>query len=191
MRIGVYSGSFDPVHTGHAIVANYVAQSGLVDEVWMMVSRLNPLKEGKRPSSDAHRLEMVEIVAGKCRNVRASDFELSLPLPSYTYVTLRELKRTYPDHDFVLIVGSDNWLNIHEWRNPDEIIREFGMIIYPRPGYEISGALPRGVRLLRDAPLSLISSTFVRDAAEKGMNLNFFVPCAVADLIKTHSLYEL
>lgn len=190
MRIAVYSGSFDPVHTGHAMVANYVAQWGGVDEVWMMVSRLNPLKEGHLPTSDNHRLRMVTLVAEKCRGVKASDFELGLPLPSYTYITLCRLREQFPQHEFVLLVGSDNWLNIHEWRDSEKIINEFGMLIYPRPGYEISGDLPDGVMLLQDAPVSLISSTFVRSAAGEGRNLNFFVPCVVADYIGKNSLYN-
>ena len=109
MRIGIYSGSFDPIHTNHAMVANYCAQWGGVDEVWLMVSRLNPLKEGSHPIEDLHRLHMVKLVAEMCRNVKASDFELGLPQPSYTYVTLCRLREQYPEHEFVLIVGSDNW----------------------------------------------------------------------------------
>ena len=96
-----------------------------VDEVWIMVSRQNPLKSGMMPEADHHRMRMAELVANKCANVKASDFELSLPLPSYTYVTLCKLREAYPEHKFKLIIGSDNWLNLGRWRDADKIIKEF------------------------------------------------------------------
>ena len=167
MRIGVYSGSFDPVHTGHAMVANYVAQWGGVDEVWLMVSRQNPLKEGRMPAEDCHRLAMASIVAKQCNSVKVSDFELSLPLPSFTYVTLCKLREKYPQH-------------------------EFGMIIYPRPGYSLPNVLPEGVSAIgNDAPVALVSSTFVRETIAKGGNVNYFVPCKVADYINENNLYKI
>ena len=137
MRIGVYCGSFDPIHTGHAMVANYLAQYGGLDEVWLMVSRHNPLKVGRDPASEPHRLAMVKFVAEGCSRVVASDFEFSLPVPSYTYVTLCRLRERFPQHKFVLIIGSDNWHNFNRWRDSESILREFGLIVYPRPGYDL------------------------------------------------------
>lgn len=189
MKIGIYSGSFDPVHTGHAMVASYVAQWGGVDEVWMLVSRQNPLKDGRLPAADSHRLEMVRMVAGKISGVRASDFELSLPLPSYTYVTLQRLKAAFPQHDFSLVVGSDNWDVFNKWRDSDRIISEFGVIIYPRPGYETPPGFPENVEVLQDAPQVMMSSSFIRKAVAEGRDINFFVPCEVADYIESHKLY--
>lgn len=192
MRIGVYSGSFDPVHTGHAMVANYVAQWGGVDEVWLMVSRQNPLKEGRMPAEDCHRLAMASIVAKQCNSVKVSDFELSLPLPSFTYVTLCKLREKYPQHEFVLIIGSDNWYALDKWRDADKIIKEFGMIIYPRPRYSLPNVLPEGVLAIgNDAPVALVSSTFVRETIAKGGNVNYFVPCKVADYINENNLYKI
>lgn len=191
MRIGIYSGSFNPIHTGHAMVANYVAQWGGVDEVWLMVSRLNPLKSGEQPEADRFRMEMAEIIASECTNVKASDFEFSLPQPSYTYVTLSKLRESYPRHEFVLIIGSDNWYALGEWRDADKIIREFGIIVYPRPGYEMPESVPEEVTVLRDAPIALISSTFVRKTISDGGNINYFVPCDVADYIRTNNLYKI
>lgn len=189
MRIGIYSGSFDPIHTGHAMVANYCAQWGGVDEVWLMVSRLNPLKEGTHPIDDLHRLRMAKLVAEQCHGVKASDFELGLPLPSYTYVTLCRLREQYPGHEFVLIVGSDNWANFGRWRDAHKIIREFGLLIYPRPGYEIPEEPPHGVEVLPSGPTAHISSTFVRESVAQGANINFFVPSVVAKYIEEHKLY--
>lgn len=189
MRIGIYSGSFDPIHIGHAMVANYCAQWGGLDEVWLMVSRLNPLKEGSRPEADLHRFRMVKLVAEECHGVKASDFELNLPLPSYTYVTLCKLREQYPEHEFKLIIGSDNWANIGRWRNAHKIIREFGILIYPRPGFELPQDPPPGVELISSGPTAFVSSTFVRNAVAEGANINFFVPLVVADYIREHNLY--
>lgn len=189
MKIGIYSGSFDPIHTGHAMVANYVSQWGGVDEVWLLVSRLNPLKVGHEPISDEHRMAMVSLVAEECDKVVASDFEFKLPLPSYTYVTLTKLREEYPEHDFTLIVGSDNWVNFGRWRDAHKIIKEFGLLIYPRPGYEVPETPPEGVKVIGNGPTSFISSTFIRDALRERANVNFFVPLNVARYIRQHDLY--
>lgn len=189
MRIGIYSGSFDPIHTGHAMVANYVAQWGGVDEVWLLVSPLNPLKIEHRPADDHHRMTMARLVAEECVGVQASDFEFQLPLPSYTYVTLTKLRERYPEHEFVLIIGSDNWVNFGRWRDAHKIIREFGLLVYPRPGYELPETPPDGVEVLESAPSSFISSTFVRDAIKSGANVNFFVPLNVSRYIREQRLY--
>ena len=190
MRIGIYGGSFDPIHTGHAMLANYIAQTGEVDEVWLMVSPLNPLKKGTLPAPDLHRLAMAREVAEQCRGVKASDFEFSLPIPSYTYTTLCRLREAYPGDSFRLIIGSDNWQEISRWRDPDKIIREFGLLIYPRPGYPAEGPFPKGVTLLEGVPTIDMSSTFVREMVREGKNINYFVPLCVSDYIRTHGLYK-
>lgn len=190
MKIGIYSGSFDPIHTGHAMVANYCAQWGGLDEVWLMVSRLNPLKEGMKPADDLHRLKMAKLVAEECQGVKASGFELSLPLPSYTYVTLCKLREKFPEHEFHLIIGSDNWMNLGRWRDAHKIVKEFGILIYPRPGYDVPNDPPPGVEVLGNGPTAQVSSTFVREAVAKGANINFFVPMTVAEYIHAHKLYE-
>lgn len=191
IRTAIFCGSFDPVHTGHAILANHVAQSGLVDELWLMPSRVNPLKTSAPPVADSHRLEMCRLVAGKCSGVVASDFEQGLPVPSYTYRTLSCLKEAYPDRKFILLIGSDNWLCFSQWRDHDRIISEFGLLIYPRPGYEIdSVTLPPTVTLLKDVPQTLVSSTFIRNGLAAGRNMNFLLPSGVLDYIKKERLYE-
>lgn len=190
MTIGIYSGSFDPIHTGHAMVANFAGQWSGLDEVWLMVSRLNPLKYGTTPTADAHRMNMAKLVADNCINVKASDFELSLPLPSYTYVTLCRLREQYPEHKFKLIIGSDNWMNLGRWRDADKIIREFGLVIYPRPGYEPPVAPPPGVQVLVKGPLAHVSSSLVREMVAQGGNINYFVPLEVAEYIRDKGLYR-
>ncbi len=190
MKIGIFSGSFDPIHIGHAMIASYAAQWTDLDEVWLMVSRLNPLKIDSEPASEYDRFEMAKIVASGCEGVRPSDFELRLPVPSYSYRTLTELKKTYPENDFSLIIGSDNWLGFDRWRNSWEIKREFGIYIYERPGFPVDPeTLPSGVRLIEGAPQSLISSTFVRKALKERKDLNFFLPEKVFEYVKQKQLY--
>lgn len=188
--VGIYGGSFDPIHTGHAIVASYVAQWGGVDEVWLMVSPHNPLKRGRVPSDVEMRLDMARLVAERCTGVRVSDFELTMPVPSYTYDTLSALSEKYPDIRFCIIIGADNWDSFRYWRDYRKIIDEFGVIVYPRPGSSAPNREVEGVTFLQDAPVMKISSTFIREALAEGYNVNFMLPHEVADYVKTHSLYQ-
>ncbi len=187
-RVCIYGGSFDPVHTGHAIVASYVSQWCGFDEVWIMVSRHNPLKGGTH-ASDTDRLAMASLMAEKCRNVRVSDFEMHLPVPSYTYTTLRLLREAYPDCEFSLLVGADNWGNFSRWRDHDHILDEFGIVIYPRRGFEPEKTLPPGVRYLEEAPRMEISSTFIRKAIGEGRDVDFFLPADVKEYAEARHLY--
>ena len=190
MTIGIYGGSFDPIHTGHAIVANFVSQCNVVDEVWLMVSRKNPLKENDTLASEKERLEMASLVASGCKRVRVSDLEMGLPYPSYTYHTLQELKRIYPQHNFKIIIGSDSLERFSQWRNHERIQKEFGVIVYPRPGYPMKGEEPEGFTFLQGAPEFSVSSTLIRDYAASGWNINYFVPLSVAEYIEKHKLYR-
>ncbi len=191
IRTAIFCGSFDPIHTGHAMLANHVAQSGLVDELWLMPSRVNPLKTAYPPVADHHRLAMCRLVAARSTGVKASDYEQGLPAPSYTYDTLSGLRKDFPDRSFVLLTGADNWLCFDKWRNHESIIKEFGLLIYPRPGYEvIEETLPESVRLLSEAPQMLVSSTFIRKGLREERNMSFLLPSDVLDYIKKEQLYE-
>ena len=191
MRIGIFGGSFDPVHAGHAMIASYAAQSEYLDEVWFMVSRRNPLKEYETIADEGERLEMVKLVCGDNKYLKASDFEFSLPTPSFTYDTLCLLKKNYPHDDFLLLIGADNYRDFYKWRNAERIIREFGLIVYPRPGVEIEIREERGVIFLPDCPLIGISSTIIRRMVAQGRNIDYFVTEKVADYIKRKKLYTL
>lgn len=190
MTVGIYGGSFDPIHTGHAIVANFVSQCNVVDEVWIMVNRKNPLKPHDTFASDSQRLRMAQLVAQDCRNVKVSDIELSMPYPSYTYDTLRELKQRYPQHDFKIIIGSDSFLGFHNWRNHDKIQKDFGLIIYPRPGYPLPETEPDNMTFLNGAPQFRISSSLIREYLESDWNINYFVPLVVSEYIRKNNLYK-
>lgn len=190
MKVGVFCGTFDPIHIGHAILANYLSQWGDLDRVLMMVSPLNPFKEGKINASDYDRLEMVRIAMSNCKNVEASDFEFRFPYPTYTYRTLTALRENLQNDEIYLIIGADNWGKFRLWRDADKIISEFKIMIYPRPGYKISGTLPEGVTYLADVPVVSISSTFLRQALRDGRNVNFFIPSEVLDYIKLKELYQ-
>lgn len=190
MRVGVFCGSFDPIHTGHAMVANYLGQWCGLDEVLLMVSPLNPFKVDAPPAADRHRLRMAEIVASRCTSVKVSDFEFQFPLPTYTYRTLTELKKLRPDDDFVLIIGSDNWAGFDRWREATKIKQEFEIMIYPRPGYPLTEEEATGAILLSAAPQALISSTMVREALKEDKNLNYLLPIEVFEYIKQNNLYR-
>ncbi len=189
--IALFGGSYNPVHVGHMMVASYVAQFTDVDEVWMSVSPLNPLKAdvASELSSDAHRIDMLRIAIANASHIKVCDIELSMPQPSYTVDTLRELSSRYPDCRFVLIIGSDNWLVFDRWRDWRSILASHDILIYPRPGYPI-GDLSEypNVRLI-EAPVADLSSTWIRRSLRAGKNMNYFLPPGVGSYILSHNLY--
>lgn len=193
MNIGIFSGSFDPIHIGHAMIANYLSQFCGLDEVWLMPSPLNPLKQGSQPVDEVQRIEMCRIVAKKCRNVSVSDFEIYLPKPTYTYRTLSLLKHKYPNHKFHLVIGSDNWEIFTKWKNWQDIINEFPILIYPRPGFDRDSCdleIVESVKILENAPQALISSSFIRGAIKSKKDLNYFLDSDISDYISKHNLYD-
>lgn len=191
VEIVVYPGSFNPIHTGHVILASYLAQCQPgVDEVWLLVTPENPLKPLAGGASDSHRLEMARVAVSEIPGVRVSDFEFSLPRPSYTYATLRALAHKYPQHDFSLLIGSDNWAIFSKWRDWEKILSEFGVKIYLRPGFPVDEAcLPAGAQVCDGAPQVEISSTFIRDSLAEGLNMIGFLPSGVSEYVTDNRLY--
>lgn len=190
--IVVYGGSFDPIHIGHAALAGIVSRLPGVDGVIILVSPANPLKAGERDASESDRLEMTRLVAANLPNVEASDFEFSLPRPSFTINTLEALRNANPDTDFRLLIGADNWQLFSRWRDAERIISEFGVIIYPRPGYEIESdeTLPENVTVLKNIPTFEISSTYIRDEISRGHDVTYLVTPEVARYINERKLYR-
>lgn len=190
-KIAVMGGSFNPVHTGHLMLCNYIRQEYGFDAVWLVLSPLNPLKQNPEELlGDKVRLQMLEIACSGVDFLEACDVELSLPKPSYTINTLRELARKFPDTDFCLIIGADNWNIFTKWKCYDEIIRDFSVVVYPRPGFATDqGEKLKNVRF-SDAPMFDISSTFIRNLIKNGGDPAFFVPESVRDYILNNNLYK-
>ena len=191
MRIGIYGGSFNPIHKGHTQLAASIVAQGLVDELWLLVSPLNPLKSGEvsNIAEYEHRLKMAELATEGIEGVNVSDFERHLPLPSYTINTLGELQKAYPEHEFVLVIGADNWERFPRWYHADEIIEKYRILIYRRPGCELDEmALPASVQVV-DTPLYDVSSTQIRESVKKGRMMRRWLDEKVARYIKRNHLY--
>lgn len=192
MRIGIFGGSFDPIHSGHSIIAQHIIGSGAIDRLWLMVSPLNPLKEGRpRLVSDADRLRMVEMVSRPLQGVETTAFEFTLPRPSYTIDTLNALQAKFPDDEFYLIIGADNWEVFDKWRNSDEILAKYHVLVYPRLGHEVNIPAELGERVqLVDAPIIELSSTEIRNRLAEGKSVRYYVPDEVFNYIRHHNLYR-
>ena len=192
MRIGIFGGSFDPIHIGHAIIAQHIIGSGAVDRLWFMVSPVNPLKaDKKRQVADTDRLRMVEMVTRPMEGVETSAFEFTMPKPSYTIDTLNALQAKFPDDEFYLVTGGDNWQIFDKWRNSEEILAKYHLLIYPRLGYEVNipDELKDRVTLI-DAPIIEISSTQVRERLFQGLSVRYYVPDEVLGYIERKQLYR-
>lgn len=174
-RVGIYGGSFNPIHVGHLALADYIHQCGHVDEVWFMVSPVNPFKQQADLWDDQLRFRLVQVATKETPYFQACDFEFQLERPSYTVNTLAALRAHYPAFSFSLIVGSDNWNAFRQWREPDEILRHHHILVYPRPGYQVTGHLPEHVRLMDNPPLWDISSTKIREMMAHGEDFSKWV----------------
>ena len=182
MKIGIFGGSFDPIHVGHAIIAQHIISSGAVDRLWFMVSPMNPLKADKqRQVADRRPMEGVE----------TSALEFTMPKPSYTIDTLNALQEKFPDDEFYLVIGADNWTVFDKWRNREEIVEKFHVLIYPRLGHEviIPDELKSRVALV-DAPIIELSSTAIRERLAQGLSVRYYVPDEVLEYILNHHLYR-
>ncbi|MBI3883842.1 MAG: nicotinate-nucleotide adenylyltransferase [Sphingobacteriales bacterium] len=160
MTIGLYFGSFNPIHLGHLIIANHVADFTTLQQIWLVVSPHNPLKPTAGLLNEYHRLDLINKALGKEIKIQASNIEFNLPKPSYTIDTLTYLKEKFPQHTFSVIMGSDSFTNITKWKNYEAIIKNYPFYIYKRPGFEINNHLNANITVL-DAPLLEISSTHI------------------------------
>lgn len=188
-QIAIFPGSYNPVHIGHLALANYLCEYTEVDEIWMLVSPHNPLKEVKDLAPFEERMEMLRIAVAGDPKLKASDFECSLPQPSYTINTFRALTAAHPDTEFTLIIGGDNWSCFRSWQAWEEILANYRLIVYPRPGETIEGDFGERVQVVA-APQLEISSTLLRQAFQQGKALRHFLPHGVYDYIVDHKLYR-
>ena len=138
IKTAFFSGTFNPVHTGHLILANYLCEYEGFDEIWLSVSPPNPLREKLSSNNDRQRIEMLNMAVNGNSKIRTTDIEFPLPRPSYTIQTLEALRKKYPERIFTLIIGADNWLAFKDWKKPDEILSHHRILVYPRPGYRVS-----------------------------------------------------
>ena len=187
-RVAVFGGSFDPIHNGHLALAGEVISRGLADEVWLMVTPQNPHKQDKILSDERLRFQMAQLAVEGMDGVKACDFEFSLPRPSYTLTTLTALDEAFPDKEFCLLIGADNWEKFDRWYKGDEILSRYGIIVYPR-GSEGEPPLPSGVRWL-PAKMYDISSTMVRAAVAAGNDITDLVPATVVRFINDNKVYK-
>lgn len=189
LRTGIFGGSFNPIHIGHLALANYLCENDYIDELWFLVSPQNPFKQNEKLLDDKTRLRMVNAAVRGYGHFYVSDFEFSLPKPSYTINTLNKLSETYTDRNFYLIIGADNWAAFDRWKSPEEIISKHHVLVYPRLGYDIPEMLPQNVRAV-DSPLIEVSSTFIRESISQGKDVRYFLHPAVYEIIEKESLYR-
>jgi nicotinate-nucleotide adenylyltransferase len=189
MKIGLYFGSFNPIHTGHLIIANHVLNETDLQRIWFVVSPQNPFKLSSTLLNEYDRLHLVRIAIEKDERLKASEIEFSLPKPSYTSHTLTYLSEKYPSHQFTLIMGSDSFQNIGKWKNAESIVNNFPIIIYKRPNHEVVNDLKAQINVM-DAPLLEISATYIRECIQKGKSIKYLVPKAVEEEIEKSSFYK-
>ena len=187
--VGIFGGSFNPVHRGHIMLAQYLSQHSHLDEVWLTLSPQNPFKVSKELLDDNHRLSMLQLATDGIDGVEVCDIELSMPRPSYTINTLERLSQEYPQYQFNIVIGGDNWNLFDKWKDYSRIINEYGVVVYPRPGYELN---PIGVAnvVFVDAPLVDVSSTEIRNSIANGKDVGELLPQGVWEYIKANNLYK-
>jgi nicotinate-nucleotide adenylyltransferase len=189
MKIGIYPGSFNPVHIGHLALANFVAESGELDEVWFLITPQNPLKKKCDLLDQELRLAWLEKAIGDYPKFKTCTIEWEMPQPTYTINTLQRLRVTYPKYTFELIIGSDNWETIHRWKDYQTILKNFKTWIYPRMGTGKIFFNHPNVRLIKGAPKMDISSTFVRKSIKRGKDVRFFLPSGIYEAIIESNLF--
>ena len=176
MRIGLYSGSFNPVHHGHVMLANYLVEFSDLDELWFVVSPQNPLKKREDLMKDEDRLKMVELALEGDSRLKVSNIEMSLPLPSYTINTLRALSAKYPDDQFVFICGMDSLQGLPRWREYQAILDNYELLVFPRRGYDGGDLIHHPHVKVLETPVIEVSSTFIRNSMKTGKDVRHFMP---------------
>jgi nicotinate-nucleotide adenylyltransferase len=190
IHVGLYFGSFNPIHIGHLAIANYMVEFTGIDQLWFVVSPQNPFKIKNNLLEDYQRLELVHRAIGDDTRFRASNIEFNLPKPSFTIDTLTYLKEQFPKHRFSIIMGSDNLENLGKWKNYESIIENYGIIVYPRPGFDKSKTETLPNITITEAPLMNISSTFIREAIQAGKDIRHFLPSKTWEYLEEMNFYR-
>ncbi|MBX3165727.1 MAG: nicotinate-nucleotide adenylyltransferase [Bacteroidetes bacterium] len=189
MHIGLFFGSFNPVHVGHTVLANYMLSFTDMEQVWLVLSPQNPLKQKQQLLNQHNRLLLVNLAIDEHPNMRSSNIEFSLPQPSYTIHTLTHLKEKYPQHQFSLIMGQDNLQTFSKWKNYEEILKHCHVYVYPRPNGTPTEFDNHPKVHITDAPMMDISSTFIRKAIKEKKDIRFFLPHKVWEEIEASGFY--
>jgi nicotinate-nucleotide adenylyltransferase len=191
MKVGLFFGTYNPVHVGHMVIANYMVEYTDLDQIWMVVTPQNPFKQKQSMLKDYDRLHLVRLAIGDDPKLKASDIEFKLPQPNYTATTLVYLKEKFPEMDFALIMGADNLNHFHKWKNHDEIIKNYDLYVYPRMESNEGGELRHHYKVSYvEAPVMKISSSFIRKAIEEGKNVSHYMPNDVAKYVDEMSFYR-
>lgn len=189
MKIGLYFGSYNPIHIGHLIIGSHVANHTEMQQVWFVVSPQNPLKPSSVLLNEYQRLHLVQLAVEGDTQLKASDAEFKLPRPSYTIDTLTYLAEKYPQHEFSVIMGSDSFQNLARWKNFELLIKNYSFIIYRRPGFEIKDDFGAKMLIL-DAPLLEISATEIRHAIKNGQSVRYLLSDQVREEIEKTGYYK-
>ena len=190
MKVGLYFGTYNPIHIGHLAIAGYMLEYSEIDQLWFVVTPQNPFKERSSLLPDYQRLDLVYRAVEKHENMRVSDIEFGLEKPSYTANTLAHLKEKHPDHEFYLIMGADNLATFHKWRNYEFILENYKILVYPRLA-QINQPLMEHKNIQQiDAPIMQIASTFIRKAIKEGKDVSYFLPPEVAAYIDETNFYR-
>lgn len=189
MKIGLYFGSFNPIHIGHLIIANHILNESELKMIWFIVSPLNPFKDSQNLMNEYDRLHLVRKAIEEDTRLKASDIEFSLPKPSYTVHTLAYLKEKYPDYSFSIIMGSDGFQNLDKWKNAGIITKNYPIIIYRRPGFDVSNKLNAKITII-NAPLLEISSTHIRESIKTGKSIKYLVPSSIENEILSSNFFR-
>ena len=190
MKVGLFFGSFNPIHIGHLAIANYMVQFTDLDKLWFVVSPHNPLKEKKTLLANNHRLRLVREAITDYSKFTASNIEFSLPQPSYTINTLAYLKEKHPSTQFALIMGSDNLQTFDKWKNYEEILKHYTLYVYPRTGFDGGKFKDHPKVKITQAPIMEISATFIREALKNKKDIRFMLSEPVYKYIKEMHFYE-
>ena len=189
-KIGLFFGSFNPIHIGHLIIANYMSSFSGLKEVWLVVSPHNPLKNKSSLSNMYDRLEMARLATENSGHIKVSDIEFGLSQPSYTIDTLTYLSEKYPEKEFALIMGADNLASFRKWKNYEVLLKNYDIYVYPRPGIDLSEWINHPSITLTDTPQMDISSTFIRKGIAAGKNVQYFLPDTVIAFIDSKNMYR-